>query len=113
MPFKDAEARRINRRKWYKINAKSAVEIVKERKQKIKKWFGDYKKGIKCSMCSESHPATIDFHHRNSKEKDNGIAYFVANGYSPKRILRELEKCKVLCANCHRKVHYKSNNNKI
>ena len=107
MPFKEAETRRAYRRKWYRINAKSAVQIVKERKLRIKKWFRDYKKDLKCSRCSETHPAVIDFHHRDKSEKDDDIAYFVANGYSTKSIMKEIDKCEVLCANCHRKLHYK------
>jgi hypothetical protein len=109
VPFKNPEKRRTYRKRWYKLNAKSAVEVVKERKLKIKKWFRDYKKGFKCSRCFEAHPAVIDFHHKDSSKKDDDIAYFVANGYSPKRIIKELEKCEVLCANCHRKLHYENN----
>jgi len=109
MPFKDPKARRAYRRGWYKVNAKSAVEIVKERKLEIKTWFRDYKKDFKCSKCFESHPATIEFHHKDKSKKENTIAYFVANGYATKRILAEIEKCEVLCSNCHRKLHYENN----
>ena len=73
-------------------------------KNVIKKWIEEYKAGLKCSNCSENHPATIDFHHRSGKEFE--ISYMVANGYSIDKIKKELKKCVVLCSNCHRKLHY-------
>jgi len=42
--------------------------------------------------------------HRNSrKEWYHNLA---TDGYSKERVLEEIEKCELLCANCHRKVTY-------
>jgi len=109
MPFKDLEKRRKYRRKWYSKNKSSEKAHVKRRKLEIKKWFEDYKKNLKCSKCSEKHPSTIDFHHKKGEKKEKGVSYLVANGYSINYIKKELNKCMILCANCHRKVHYKNN----
>lgn len=106
MPFKNAEKRRDYRRRWYQKHNTSEKAHVRKRKRKIREWFNEYKKGLKCSICSESHPAVIDFHHKDSKEKELGISYMVADGYSVRTIRKELDKCKVVCANCHRKIHY-------
>jgi hypothetical protein len=109
MPFKDPK-RRNEYRKWlYQRDRKKNVMAVRARKRELGKWFFDYKKNLKCEMCGENHPATIDFHHKNGEEKDNGVSYFVYNGYSVKRVIEEIEKCQILCANCHRKVHFKNN----
>ena len=105
MPFKNPEQRRKYRREWYSKNKKSERAHIKRRKAEIREWFKDYKKKLKCSKCNESHPATIDFHH-HKKNKEMGIAKLVSEGYSQKRILKEIEKCAVLCSNCHRKIHY-------
>lgn len=70
-----------------------------------KKWFLDYKKTLKCK-CGESHPACIEFHHRNPKKKDDCVSNMALRGYSKKRILKEIAKCDVMCANCHAKLHY-------
>ena len=107
MPILDPIKRREYRRKWYAKNRKSEIGHVKRRKLEIRKWLKEYKKTLKCSRCSENHPATIDFHHKDKSEKDQDISYFVAFGYSIDRIKREIEKCDILCANCHRKEHYK------
>lgn len=109
MPYKDKEKRREYRRKWYQLNSTSEKKHVKTRKKQLRIWLDNYKKNLSCTICFENHPATIDFHHISGKEFE--IAYMVSNGYSIKRIEEELKKCKVLCSNCHRKIHY--SNNKI
>jgi hypothetical protein len=106
MPFKEPEKRREYRRKWYEEHRNSEKKHVKNRKELIRKWILNYKKNLRCSICSESHPAILDFHHKWGKEFT--VNYLVANGYSVERIKRELEKCVVLCSNCHRKLHYKN-----
>ena len=108
MPYKDLKKRRECRRRWYEKNKESEKAHVMKRKSLIRFWFNNYKKGVVCSRCGEEHVATLDFHHHSDK-KELGISKMVAEGYSIERIKRELQKCKVLCANCHRKVHFKNN----
>ena len=108
MPFKDYKKKLEYARELYKTNKKLAVKRVAKRKKEIKKWFEDYKKSLKCIQCGENHPATLDFHHKNSQNKEESITFLVCNGYSLDAIKKELEKCEVLCANCHRKLHYKT-----
>jgi hypothetical protein len=57
-----------------------------------------------CMQCGEKHPACLDFHHRNPEEKEGHIGEF--RKFGTKRLLAEIAKCDVLCANCHRKFHY-------
>ena len=92
--------------KWYKENPKTQVQRVHERRLKMRQWLDELKSTLKCSRCDESHPATLDFHHRDPKEKEFVIGYAISGGWGKKRILAEIEKCEVLCANCHRKEHY-------
>ncbi|MBR9703980.1 hypothetical protein GOV12_01090 [Candidatus Pacearchaeota archaeon] len=108
MPFKDPDKRREYRRKWYYKNKESELDHIKKRKIKIRKWFEKFKLGLKCSKCNEDHPATLDFHHKNNKQKDFAIGKMVSEGYSINRVKEELMKCIVLCSNCHRKIHYKN-----
>jgi len=110
MPIKDPEKRRAYRRTWYSKNKESEKAHVLRRKKEIKKWFLDYKKTLSCVRCGENHPAALDFHHRNQRDKSFGINTKVHVGYSIDKIKKELEKCEVLCANCHRKLHYKNSN---
>ena len=105
MPYKDPEKRRECRRRWYHNNKESEKRHVKRRKEQIKKWFELYKKNLFCSRCGETHPATLEFHH-NKENKEMNVSEMIYNGYSIQRINKEVAKCVVLCANCHRKEHY-------
>jgi hypothetical protein len=106
MPYKDLKKRRAYRREWYAKNKKSEKAHILRRKKEIRTWFEKYKSKLKCSKCYEDHIATLDFHH-NMGKKEMNITKLVYEGYSIKRIKKEIEKCIILCANCHRKEHYK------
>lgn len=58
-----------------------------------------------CLKCGEKRSYVLDFHHRDSKTKENTINHLIKSGSADKLIL-ELKKCDVLCANCHREFHY-------
>lgn len=75
----------------------------KERRDKSSAFLVEYKKNLKCCFCDESESICLDFHHRDPSEKDFGIGS--SRQYSQERILKEIEKCVVVCANCHRKIH--------
>jgi hypothetical protein len=61
--------------------------------------------GNKCHDCNGSFPdACYDFHHV-SGDKDDNVKAFLRRSF--KAALKELQKCVLLCANCHRVRHYK------
>jgi hypothetical protein len=66
--------------------------------------------GGKCAHCAivSKHRSIYDFHHldKTTKEADPGSLMH----YSWTRIQKELDKCILLCANCHRIDHEKDNN---
>lgn len=65
--------------------------------------------GDKCANCRQTFaPCVYDFHHVNPEEKEFTIGENTLA--SKKRFFEEVEKCILLCANCHRLVHYKDNN---
>lgn len=65
-----------------------------------------WKEGKACGECGESHPACLDFHHRDPQGKEFNICNAIAIGLSDKEIAAEVAKCDILCANCHRKRHW-------
>lgn len=95
------------RRKWYAANKAHAKLKVTTRKRALKAWYAEYKATLNCSVCGEGHPACLVFHHRVPSEKDVAVSTAVTQrGWSKERILAEIAKCDVLCANCHRKLHW-------
>jgi len=107
MPFKDPQKRREMQRVYSKRcfdkNPKAHRKLVKDRKQKIKHWYFEYKKTLKCSRCPEFDFRCLDFNHLGKKK--NNISEMVNQGHSVEAILKEINKCIVMCSNCHRKFH--------
>lgn len=63
------------------------------------------KKTLKCNRCPETDWVALDFHHSDPNEKDMEISNMVGLAWSKEKILKEISKCEILCANCHRKHH--------
>lgn len=104
--YNEQEYQKSYHKKWYKQNKEERKAKIRQRRDEIAKWFEEYKSKLKCETCPENHPATLDFHHIDPKQKDLKVSRALINGWSKERILKEIAKCKVLCANCHRKLHY-------
>jgi hypothetical protein len=80
-------------------------ERIKNRKSELKSWVNETKAEAGCNRCSEGHPACLDYHHIDG-DKDRGVSKMAKDGVSKDKIREEMEKCIVLCANCHRKEHW-------
>jgi hypothetical protein len=65
-------------------------------------------KGGCCEKCGyDKNIGAFDFHHTNPKERSISInARTMAYAGNEQELLEELEKCQLLCANCHREEHY-------
>lgn len=109
MPYKDPAVRKAKHAEYSKTYyEKNKTKVIKAAAVNRKKFTADwaaFKATLKCTMCEEDHPATLDFHHIDPNEKEYSIDRLVRN-CSWKNIKMELEKCVVLCANCHRKHHH-------
>ena len=67
-------------------------------------WLAKYKQERGCCRCGIKDSRVLDFHHRNKKDKLFGIGGFRREiGFQ--RLKDEIEKCEVVCANCHRILH--------
>lgn len=96
------------RAKYYERNKSSEISYVSQRRKELSKWLKEYKSNLKCNRCGEDHPATLEFHHINPAEKEVAISQVIrVKGWSIDRIMEEVNKCEVLCCNCHRKEHWR------
>lgn len=72
-------------------------------KLKLTEMVNEYKSARGCACCGEnSHPHVLDLHHLDPSEKEGSPSLLRT---SWERWLTEAQKCVILCANCHRKVH--------
>jgi transcription elongation factor Elf1 len=93
------------RKKSYDTNAQYYKDKSRRRRKDHANQYEEYKKYLSCLVCGESESSCLDFHHLDGSRKDFSVAtrkYSTGNFEVTKN---EIEKCVVLCANCHRKLH--------
>lgn len=90
--------------RWRKNNPQHREQAKAARQSKYE-WVNNLKASLKCAKCGEAHPACLEFHHRDRKDKRATISLVIWR-WSRKRLMAEIEKCDVLCSNCHRKLHW-------
>lgn len=87
-------------------NCENAKTIQKSKDVKIT--MLEYK-GNECAHCKlnvkDSHPSVFEFHHTDPKTKHPN--FIKIKSWKWEKIVKELDKCLLLCANCHRIEHYK------
>lgn len=91
---------------WYAENKEHHVPNVRENtkraKQAAREFVYLYLLTHPCTICGETDPAVLEFHHMGEKDKE--IGRMIGQGYSLDAIAAEISRCKVLCANCHRRL---------
>lgn len=88
-----------NNRDQYLNRAKNRKKVlsVENRQKRL-----DYLKEHPCVVCGEADPVVLEFDHIDRKTKRDNIAQMITQREWPV-ILAEIEKCQVMCANCHRR----------
>ena len=75
-----------------------------EHKRKIRKEVDKLKEAGSCSVCKKSYPAPVmDYHHLGDKSLE--VSHMISNSMSREKVFAEIDKCVLLCANCHRLTH--------
>jgi hypothetical protein len=74
--------------------------------ERKREWLNGYKISRGCSRCGyNTHPSALDLHHREPALKLDTVSQMAAKNRSWNSIYVEVEKCDVVCANCHRIEH--------
>jgi hypothetical protein len=109
MPYVDRqkalEYKKLWNKTYYRENTISEKKRIFDRRREIAVWFAEYKAHLRCANCGETTAACLDFHHLDNRNKDITLSLSVKWGWGRDRIKREIDKCVVLCSNCHRKLH--------
>lgn len=92
---------------WYENNKEYQKENASrhriEYRQTLREYAAEYLSTHPCTRCGEADYRVLEFHHvRGSKEND--ISVIIGRGSSLEKLKAEIEKCEVVCANCHRKI---------
>lgn len=74
-----------------------------ERVQKKKEFHVDYLKSHPCVVCGEDDIVVLEFNHIDPTTKEYNVSQLLNNNYSISLLKKEISKCEVLCANCHKR----------
>lgn len=92
--------------RWHYKNREWNTERSLQRRAAIRAWANEIKATAGCARCPEDDPACLDFHHVDEDEKEETVTTMISYGYGRDKLLGEMAKCEVICANCHRKEHF-------
>jgi hypothetical protein len=81
-------------------------EAQKRHRIKVRKLLFDYLSTRKCKDCGENDPIVLEFDHTNPKTKTRPVSIMLSGHYSWESVLKEIGKCEIRCANCHRRKTY-------
>lgn len=104
MAFENAEERRTyfrnRRREWYLRNRETELERMRTRQRSAKIEAVELKGGA-CMDCGfRGDPVCFHFDHRDPHSKTAGVSVLLGSA-NHMALLAELEKCDLVCANCH------------
>ena len=101
MAYKDIEKDRAANRRWYENNREGYPEKNRRKKEYLREIMREHK-SKPCADCGSEFPFYVmDFDHRDADEKCLSVSK-MAQQMSVRRLLDEIAKCDVVCANCHR-----------
>lgn len=96
------EKARGNRQRWLGRNRGKEAARNRGRYVKGHRILWELKAEQGCTVCGEKDPRCLQFHHRDPTSKEYNVSRLAG---SIGRALKEAEKCVVMCANCHCKLH--------
>lgn len=81
-------------------------KYMKEKYQEKKQIINNLKQQQCCVKCGDNRPYVLDYHHLDPNIKDMNVSRMLSNRSNINDVKQEINKCIVLCANCHREFHY-------
>ncbi len=91
---------------WYPSHNKEHKALVianrRKRTKEIYTWINKLKAEKGCADCGTKDPRVLDFDHTGKHQKQYNISDMVRTYLGKETILKEIKKCEIRCANCHR-----------
>lgn len=92
---------RASEKAWKKANAPRLVAERRERHQRFRAFTDEFKVERGCVDCGyNASPVALDFDHLPGSGKRRDVSLMATCSWAA--ILAEIEKCEVVCSNCHR-----------
>lgn len=90
---------------WQKRNSIRLHQYRKNRYEKTRNFYIEYKKTLVCSQCGFNDWRILEFHHINGEKnyKDLWVSRLLSKSIN--RVKEEIAKCVPLCPNCHALIH--------
>lgn len=109
MPYKDPEKRKQYNKEYrltyYQRNKTAVKKRVYANKKLRQQEYRDFKSTLCCERCGyDEHPDALDFHHVVKLDDNRKVNELIRSGYFS-AAYSEMDRCIVLCANCHRRHH--------
>ncbi len=94
----------VSDKRTYADRAEYLRKAVTRRRKELRRKAREYKGG-KCMLCGYDRcPDALEFHHTDPTKKDFGLSVKGLTR-SWEKIRTEIDKCVLVCANCHREIH--------
>lgn len=104
------ECQNEQKKNWYERNKEThKANMVENRMKNMeagREFIWNYLSTNPCVECGESDPRVLEFDHVRGKKRA-AVTRLVRNGFSIDIIQAEIDKCVVLCSNCHKRKTYK------
>ena len=104
MGYKDKNKQKEYQRKHHQRTKKKKRKQQNQLKDKRQHLVLEemQRRGGKCAKCGFSDIRALDWHHLDPNDKVNSISEMVRDRVSMDKLQAELDKCELICANCHR-----------
>lgn len=89
--------------RWRVKNRARVNAYNKEWRRKTTRILDALKSAMGCIDCRITDPLVLDFDHRDRSAKIANVSRLAANTSNMGKIMAEVAKCDVRCANCHRR----------
>lgn len=96
------DARKLYLQKHYQENKAAKQAYTRGRKREMYYKIFCHRYQLRCVRCGESDYRVLDYDHIDPSTKVDSISGLISRGSAWWRVEEELEKCQVLCSNCHR-----------
>ena len=102
MAYRNIEDQKTASKKHYDKNKDAYLARNKKYRQELNNYINDIKENSPCADCGRFYPYYVmDFDHVEGQNKVGIISYFCKTGRVG-AMKKEMKKCELVCANCHR-----------